>query len=494
MRLLGPLVVLRGGWASSLYTFTLQHAELDDVLPTTVVLKLYAPSVHGYEHALREWRALTHLHVVHYSAPNVVLFEPDVRHLGHPFMVMDHVPGTSFWHAFEDADSSTQARLTQLFVSRLVALHALDPHLLDPAAVLTHPHGYLEHELEQLRRDSANRPRPGPSDIVRWLEQRKEGVRCQRSVILHRDYHPWNVLVDAAERLWVIDWDWRIGDARFDLAWTCMLMQRSDCHAFSGAVRDEYARQAGGPLDDLDYFEVLTTVRWLLNILPSVELDADFGHLWSNRCGERGTSCKSVPTLMWTFRYDARYRDVPVSSGVTLSVTVGLPGVGKTSLARELERVSGALRLTPDEWMIPLFGVRWVEFGDKRAVLEGRLIWVAHHVLRAGGSVILDFGCWSSDERHALRAIADLVGANFALHYVTLAEDERRRRALARWREAPEETFEMTGDDHERFRTLFTPPTADELHGSPHPPPPIPFVSWPAWASDRWPTLPRLDI
>ena len=185
---------------------------------------------------------------------------------------------------------------------------------------------------------------------------------------------------------------------------------------------------------------------------------------------------------------------MPMSSRPTLHLTVGLPGVGKTTLARELERASGALRLTPDEWMVPLFGVRWAHFGGKRDVLEGRLIWVAHQVLRAGGSVILDFGCWSSDERYALRAIADLAGAAFELHYVTLPEDERRTRATARWRGAPEETFEMTLNDHERFRTLFTPPTTDELRGCSPPPPPIPFESWPAWASDRWPTLPRLDV
>ena len=185
---------------------------------------------------------------------------------------------------------------------------------------------------------------------------------------------------------------------------------------------------------------------------------------------------------------------MPVSSRPKLHLTVGLPGVGKTTLARELERASGALRLTPDEWMLPLFGVRWADFGGKRDVLEGRLIWVAHQVLRVGGSVILDFGCWSSDERYALRAIADLAGAGFELHYVTLPEDERRKRATARWREAPEETFEMTLDDHERFRASFTPPTTDELRGSSPPPPPTPFESWPAWASDRWPTLPRLDI
>lgn len=177
----------------------------------------------------------------------------------------------------------------------------------------------------------------------------------------------------------------------------------------------------------------------------------------------------------------------------TLHLTVGLPGVGKTTLARELERDTGALRLTPDEWMVPLFGVRWADFAGTRDVLEGRLIWVGHQVLRAGASVILDFGCWTSDERWALRAIADVADADFELHYVTLPEEERVRRATARWRAAPEQSFAMTLDDHERFHALFTPPSDDEFHACSPPPPPAPFASWPAWASDRWPTLPRLD-
>jgi predicted kinase len=182
-----------------------------------------------------------------------------------------------------------------------------------------------------------------------------------------------------------------------------------------------------------------------------------------------------------------------VTSAPTLHLTVGLPGVGKTTLARELERTQGALRLTPDEWMVPLFGLRWAEFGDERDVLEGRLVWVGHQVLRAGVSVVLDFGCWSPDERWALRAIAGLAGAEFTVHYLTLPEAERRRRASVRERQAPDETFAMTDEDHERFRALFSPPTAHELDG-PLPPPPDPFESWPAWAAARWPSLPRLDV
>jgi predicted kinase len=121
----------------------------------------------------------------------------------------------------------------------------------------------------------------------------------------------------------------------------------------------------------------------------------------------------------------------------TLHLTVGLPGVGKTTLARTIAHEDKAVRLTPDEWMIPLFGTTWreSETGGKRDVLEGRLLWTAHEVLGAGGSVVLDFGCWSAAERWAVRAVAEHASGSFLLHFVDLPEAERRARAKARWRQ-----------------------------------------------------------
>jgi predicted kinase len=53
-----------------------------------------------------------------------------------------------------------------------------------------------------------------------------------------------------------------------------------------------------------------------------------------------------------------------------LFVTVGLPGSGKTTRAKELAAEFSAIRLTPDDWMIPLFDHN--DSDDKRDVLEGR--------------------------------------------------------------------------------------------------------------------------
>ncbi len=64
-------------------------------------------------------------------------------------------------------------------------------------------------------------------------------------------------------------------------------------------------------------------------------------------------------------------------------VMVGLPGAGKTTQARELAGEHGAVRLTPDHWMIPLFGDSMAD--GKRFTLEGRLIPVALQALRGAG-------------------------------------------------------------------------------------------------------------
>jgi predicted kinase len=54
----------------------------------------------------------------------------------------------------------------------------------------------------------------------------------------------------------------------------------------------------------------------------------------------------------------------------TLFLIVGLPGAGKTMRAMDLAEEHAALRLTPDAWMIPLFGDP--QAVGKRDVLEGR--------------------------------------------------------------------------------------------------------------------------
>jgi predicted kinase len=174
-----------------------------------------------------------------------------------------------------------------------------------------------------------------------------------------------------------------------------------------------------------------------------------------------------------------------------LYLLVGLPASGKTTRARDLERTHNALRFTPDEWMIPLYGES--DPGGKRDVLEGRLIWVALRAMQAGISAVLDFGFWGRDERSALVWLAETLGAHASVVYLAVDEATQRERIAARFMTAPETTFAISADELAGWRAFFQVPTDDELAGTFRPPAPAGYDTWSDWASVRWPSLPPLD-
>lgn len=170
---------------------------------------------------------------------------------------------------------------------------------------------------------------------------------------------------------------------------------------------------------------------------------------------------------------------------------VGLPGSGKTTRAREIEATHRALRFSPDEWMIPLFGES--DAGGKRDVLEGRLIWVALRAIQAGISAVLDFGLWTRHERSALVWLAESLGAQAAVIYQAVDEPAQAERISARYLSAPDTTFAISSADLAAWRAVFEPPTGDEMAGQYRPPAPAGYATWSDWASARWPSLPPLD-
>ncbi|HWS31644.1 MAG TPA: ATP-binding protein [Actinoplanes sp.] len=171
----------------------------------------------------------------------------------------------------------------------------------------------------------------------------------------------------------------------------------------------------------------------------------------------------------------------------TLLLMVGLPGAGKTTRAVELAEAYRALRLTPDEWMLSLFGGAHPD--DQRDLLEGRLIALALQALRLEVSVVLDFGFWRADERSALRWLAAAAGVPCRVMYLPVEVDVQYARVAHRQATAPDTTFPMSRAELDTWRTWFQVPGAAELGGGGIPGPPPGWGSWPEWAVDRWPSL-----
>lgn len=149
----------------------------------------------------------------------------------------------------------------------------------------------------------------------------------------------------------------------------------------------------------------------------------------------------------------------------TLHLMVGLPCSGKTTLAKTLEREQFALRLTPDEWHIQLFGqdAEEVEHDARHSLIEILLWNIATRALELEMNVILDFGFWAREEREDYRSRAKELGASSEVHFLDVSADELMHRLAVRNSQPSQTSFSIPEAMMKPWMAFFQRPTPDEL-------------------------------
>jgi aminoglycoside phosphotransferase (APT) family kinase protein len=259
---------LVSGWESDVYTFAL-HLPIG--ARKLLVLRLY-PGDGAITKVIREASGLRQLHQAGYPVPAIFLQETDAAILGQPFTIMERLDGRALWPILAAAAPAQACHLLDRFGGLLARLHQLDwrPFTAHAALYEADPTTILDEVFASSRQLYTQFDVSGFLAIVDWLESHKSNITV-RPAVVHLDFHANNLLLCDDDRLAVIDWT-QIGvsDYRADLSWTLMLMGDYGQPHWGERILQAYSLAARNPVEQLDYFNVITYTKLLASTAISL--------------------------------------------------------------------------------------------------------------------------------------------------------------------------------------------------------------------------------
>lgn len=254
--------ILKSGWAGEIISLKSKDNG------QKYIIKTYNSSKNALQNIKQEWDGLNLLYKAGYTVPKPINSDFISEK---PYIVMEEIEGEDLWKCYINSPKEDKEQVLDEFVKVFLKLHELDISVIGMEHIKESTSYFIEKEINEIKGLVKENNLNYLSQVIQWLEKEKVNLSNHRLSIIHRDYHPWNIIIDKNKKLYVIDLLWGIGDYRFDLAWTCTLMERSGFEEFGNEVFKKYTRLKNKNIDNFEYFKVFSTLRWLVNVIISLK-------------------------------------------------------------------------------------------------------------------------------------------------------------------------------------------------------------------------------
>jgi len=164
--------------------------------------------------------------------PNLRWIDLEGKRLGRPAIVMDVVPGVCEIYVLNSARPLEQrVAIAREMYSHLARIHQVDWRAFGLDEVLTDPGADAalaalddwEAQLHEVQLD----PEPELAYVIAWL--REHAPRSTRTVLVHGDFKPGNLLLQGDAVSAVLDWETaHLGDPHEDLGWVTNPLRYGD--------------------------------------------------------------------------------------------------------------------------------------------------------------------------------------------------------------------------------------------------------------------------
>jgi len=286
---------INAGWESDMYTFYL--AQEPGEPGQSLVLRLYQ-GAYGGPKAQAEFTGMQRLYQAGYPVPQVYFVENEHSPFGKAFMVMERIEGVMLWPVLFSAPMPLRTTRLERFCGLAARLHGLDWRLVVPEMTGydgRDPYFFFARELGRWKVFLDRDPAEGFRLAMRWLEERTPSVPCLRPGPVHWDLHPGNVLLTPDDRMVVIDWTQvDVTDTRFDLAWTLLLVSTHEHERWRKVILEEYERQAGKKVEQIEVFEAAACMKRLASVALSL---SESPEALGMREGAQASMRQTIPAL-----------------------------------------------------------------------------------------------------------------------------------------------------------------------------------------------------